>query len=311
MESAESKSVPVAAAESKLDAAASVRGPIRRQRATRARGWCYTVFYEPADEESLLLSLASIDCSYHVFGIEVCPTTGRKHIQGYIEYDTQLSMSNAKSRIHPSAHLEKRRGTPQQASDYCKKEGNFQEVGELSKGQGARNDLSSALAAIRANPNATRQSICESHTTVFAKYPKFVDTVFGFYRPTEVLNWTDSPNKFIFGEAGVGKSKMVREDHPNLYIKQHNKWWDGYDGEECALIDDLHPDNAKYLVTHIKQWADRYPFRAEIKGSSMVIRPKVIVITSNYSIEEMFPNVPDQKAIRRRFHVTHMQPPLM
>ncbi len=52
---------------------------------------------------------------------------------------------------------------------------------------------------------------------------------------------------------------------------------------------------------HLKLWADHYPFPAETKGSSMVIRPARIVVTSNWSMEQMFeePNV--LKPLQRRF----------
>ena len=41
----------------------------------------------------------------------------------------------------------------------------------------------------------------------------------------------------------------------------------------------------------LKEWCERNPFQAESKGSSnklMCIRPKKIIITSKYSLEECF-----------------------
>lgn len=39
---------------------------------------------------------------------------------------------------------------------------------------------------------------------------------------------------------------------------------------------------------HIKQWCDHYPFKANQKGSQLLIRPEKIIVTSNYSIRECF-----------------------
>lgn len=78
---------------------------------------------------------------------------------------------------------------------------------------------------------------------------------------------------------------------------------DEYNNQEVVIIDDWSP-NHECLIWHLKIWADRYPFNAETKGSSMLIRPKKIIITSNYAIEECFHNEQDIEAIKRRFKDT-------
>ena len=57
------------------------------------------------------------------------------------------------------------------------------------------------------------------------------------------------------------------------------------------------------LAQHIKRWADRYPFTAEIKGAHSAISPNdyELVVTSNYRIEECFKEPEDVAAIKRRF----------
>lgn len=116
---------------------------------------------------------------------------------------------------------------------------------------------------------------------------------------------------WITGEPGVGKSYAVRSVfRGRLYVKNHSKWWCGYDGEEVVLIDDVHAD-AAWIVHYLKIWADAYPFIAETKGGMARIRPRWIIVTSNWRLRELgrrrtrdeveYPEEADQRALARRF----------
>lgn len=113
----------------------------------------------------------------------------------------------------------------------------------------------------------------------------------------------DLENLWYFGPPGTGKSRKARDLHPNAYLKALNHWWDGYAGEETVIIDEWELTSARYLGHYLKIWADRYPFKMEIKGSSLPLqRPRRIIVTTNYSIDECFGG--DRmlcEAIKRRF----------
>ncbi len=61
---------------------------------------------------------------------------------------------------------------------------------------------------------------------------------------------------------------------------------------------------------HLKVWGDHYPFTAEGKGYTLdKIRPKRIIVTSNYRISDIYEDPKDHEPIQRRFkEIEHRQP---
>jgi hypothetical protein len=108
---------------------------------------------------------------------------------------------------------------------------------------------------------------------------------------------------WIHGPAGCGKTKSVADAYPLAYRKPLSKWWDGYQGQEIVVLDDVDPTSSAWLGRFLKIWGDRYSFPAESKGGSSVVRPRKFFVTSQYSIAEVFPEAVTQDAINRRFVV--------
>ena len=48
-------------------------------------------------------------------------------------------------------------------------------------------------------------------------------------------------NEWHWGATGTGKSRHCRTKWPDAFIKSNDVWWDGYEGEETVLIEELGP----------------------------------------------------------------------
>lgn len=91
--------------------------------------------------------------------------------------------------------------------------------------------------------------------------------------------------------------------YPDHYAKELNKWWDGYEGQDVVAIEEWCPKN-ECTASFLKIWADRYPFPAQIKGGSLrQIRPKKVIVLSNYEMEQCFLSTEDLDPMKRRFKV--------
>lgn len=259
----------------------------------RSRGWCFTINNYTDDDFDIVFA-TQFDSRYCVWGKEV-GESGTPHLQGYVYYDNPRSFGGVKL-LFPKAHIEKQRGSCKQASDYCKKEGDYWEHGDLPMSDSDKGECG-------------KQSIEERWALAkegrFEELPPEQYLIYKrIYHENVVIDDRDElDNIWIFGPSGCGKSRYVRDNFPGFYSKGINMWWDGYAHEETVVIDDIDPSHAEKssIGYRLKIWADHYAFNAEIKGGMLKIRPKRIIVTSQYSIDAVFPDEETRAAIHRRF----------
>ena len=238
---------------------------------------------------------------YTCIGKEV-GESGTFHHQGYIVFAQAKSLAACR-KILPRAHWEVRMGTHEQAADYCKKTGDFVETGSFvtKKEQGDKEKMRWEQAWEAAKTGDFQDIPCD----IKYRYWGATQAIHRAHQsaPPEIDG--ELQNIWIYGPPGTGKSRKARDDYPDCYTKSCNKWWDGYQDEEEVLIDDLDKQH-ECLGHHLKIWADRYPFNAEVKGSSSSIRPKIIIVTSNYHPNQIWNDPILVEAICRRFKLVHM-----
>lgn len=117
---------------------ASVTLRFDKKRNTRymsiCRSWCYTLNNPTEEEIKGLKALDPEKIACHVFAHEV-GEQGTPHLQGYVRFKKPCRLSWWKNQL-PRVHVETRRGTEQQAWNYCVKDGNILfTYGEPMQGQ--------------------------------------------------------------------------------------------------------------------------------------------------------------------------------
>ena len=105
--------------------------------AVRSRSWVFT--WNNYEEDAFTL-LAALPCRYIIYGKEVAPTTGTRHLQGYVYFTAGKSLDRVRQLLH-GCHIERARGTTAQCMDYCKKDGDFIERGDPPLSQCQKGEL--------------------------------------------------------------------------------------------------------------------------------------------------------------------------
>lgn len=246
----------------------------------KARSLCWTLNnWVQTDIEILQAVCLNDPPKYLIYGFEIAPTTGTRHLQGYIAWNNPRSVSKFISLFHTKGvHIEKTRGTPVQASDYCKYAdyptnsivNEFYQFGELPV-QGDRVDWAIALNSLTDNevvdvidvqphllPNIRA---LERYKTLKMK---------PIHRDVKVI--------VLYGDAGTGKTRYAYDKFSDIYSKPRGDWWDGYSGQKTVLLDDYYG----YLpYCELLRVLDRYPYQVPVKGSYVYAQWDTVVITSN------------------------------
>lgn len=272
-----------------------------------SRGWSYTINNYTEDDIQRVKNLELV-ARYGISEREVGKEQETPHIQGYV-YFTHKTTDKRMHDLLPRACCQPAKANDQANAIYCIKDNcNIETFGKApmhdeDKGEAGKRKIQERWELAKAGrfeelpPEQIRV-----YEYIHRKSFKPID------RPTLLGGW-------IYGDAGLGKSSDIRKHFgkDKVFLKHANqgKWWDGYEGEEIVVIEDIDPDSHKGMIGYLKQWADHMPFIAEVKNGAFKCRPKVIFVTSNHRIDEFTKDAKTINAINRRLEpMDYLKPDL-
>jgi len=250
-------------------------------------GWVFTVNNYRKEDMRALKMFASVRANkivYMIFGKEV-GESGTPHLQGYVHFEGRKRFSTVKKflDLSQSPHIEPMRGTPQQASTYCKKDGEFWEHGELPEHEpGKRNELQDIKNKIEGGASTDEIGRVDAHFGNYVRYNRG----FRSYEDSLVEPRAHKSQVVVFyGEPGTFKSYAASRFKNSYEVvrptgKHQPVWFDGYNPREHTTV--CFDDFYGWMPYHnLLQICDRYQCRVQAKGHTKQFRPSFVVFTSN------------------------------
>jgi len=241
---------------------------------------------------------------YCIYQREISPETKREHYQGYIEFFDGKRMGQVKS-ILGECHLEPRKGSRTEARLYCSKKetqiaDTTYEFGEWREDVSRKRKLSDLLKG-----NATLQDIIEDAPHEYVRYHRGLEKLFARRDAKKAKKFRKVEVEVLIGPTGTGKTRRALEN-PSVYLMPASDklWFDGYEGENCLVIDDFY-GNIKYGT--FLRMLDGHQLQMPVKGGFVWAQWTKVVITSNAEPGDWYQKGFTAALSRRITNIVHLE----
>ncbi len=273
----------------------------------KSKYWMITAYSAVYKSKSFcdLISRNSKGLVYIAGQIEVCPTTGKLHVQMYMQFNAQVNTKLIQELINEKAHVGVREKSHEVALRYVNKEDTrapwaspFQYGTPVLEGKGARNDIGAAVATLKETHSL--YEVWNSHPVEFLKYHR------GFEKALALENPMADVQKLVkiyYGLPGTGKTHLakmeLREGGAKLYMGDSEGWFDGWNGRDNLLIDDFEPGDL--TSRQLKKLLGEDEAQVRVKGGFVSVLCHKVIITSNFHPKEF--GVKPYGALKRRVNI--------
>lgn len=202
------------------------------RRSPNSSRWVFTLNNPTADEIAYVTEQLN-SVKYGIFGRET-GESGTPHLQGFFIAAEAITLRSAKRIVGDRSHVERARGTSQQARDYCRKDGDFTEFGTFPENQGSRSDLDALLAwgdefqRSNGRPPAS-PDFARDQPHAYLKYPRLVRLFEHRTTPSlqagEPLEWQSELEEELLEEADDRKIIFIPDEAGGLGKTWFQRWF--------------------------------------------------------------------------------------
>jgi hypothetical protein len=236
------------------------------------------------------------------WGREVCPTSGKEHNQGFVQFYKQ-SRGKALQRLLGSlVHFGKMRGSVKDNETYCSKENKYKKLGAFVS-RGYRSDLHNIKDDLKAG--ASMYEVMDNYTGDFVRYAGNLMKMKELIDEKKSQTFRRLTVTTLTGEAGSGKTRQVYEKHGYDAVfkidgSSDDKFmFNGYGGQRVLLIDDF---NGWIKYSYLLNILDGYPLPLNVKNGRTFAMWDTVYITSNNKPAMWYRSIKDN--LKRRIDIS-------
>jgi len=249
---------------------------------------------------------------YAILCKEICPTTGTEHLHLFGRYAKKRRLTAIGKLL--GCHIEYIKRHPitkeymyYEAQEYCRKDGLYKEFGTPEPEAIRETKPCPFVTCIDLARAGNFDRIREDFPKMYVIHLTKWKAIFA-----EVQSKIQYPNRkclWIHGLSGIGKSRWVSTNFPSAYRKNAGEThFERYQGERVVVIEDMLPDHRKDWLHQMLMISDIYSFMPKVRYGSVCLKHELLIITSNYTLEECFPfdnSRGGQSPWQRRFIQVH------
>jgi len=232
--------------------------------------------------------------------------SGTPHKQGLGRMKKTTRVNSIAAQLHSlfgqSCHVEKMKGTYDQALEYTRKSGGVEETwGECpKKGTKKKNGMDGIRDTIRSNPlmgtASLRALLYEDHFGIYVRYQRNIDQY--IERSRRSFACRDVEVEWHYGPTGVGKTFGIPRNELTYWKPPEAKWFPGYTGQPTLVLDEFRKN--WFTFSYMLRLLDVYPMQVEIKGGYVQLDATKIIITCPYHPRDLYPTREDVGQLVRR-----------